>query len=445
MKLTAALLLSLLAVSALAEPPGRVGRISVAEGEVLFAHDDANPAAAVINTPVSTGDSLRTGEAARAEVQIGSVTLHVGENSRVHLTQVDDFGVHAYLVHGVLLTHLRDESPNFELTAPRLDAAFAPPGHYRVDVAEDGASITVREGEAVVTRSTGERFHVARNETAVLADAARHTIRRGIARDRLESWAAARLDNEDRTMASRYLSREMTGYQDLDDYGAWEETVEYGPVWAPGPIYSGWAPYRDGRWSFVHPWGWTWIDHAPWGFAPFHYGHWTLHKKVWCWVPGPFVKKPHYAPALVKFPHGHKHFHHAPKVWQPLAPHHPWKSSHPKRHHREVITHPPAYLAHKPAAGESRAGQTHLRGMRVPRGASFTDNSRDRSVSEAYRPLPAQLGIRGLSYGTPANSPPRASMNGNKGIVAPKGVLSAPATGFRSNGAQGMGRRGSPR
>ena len=23
------------------------------------------------------------------------------------------------------------------------------------------------------------------------------------------------------------------------------------------------------------PWGWTWVDDAPWGFAPFHYGRWV--------------------------------------------------------------------------------------------------------------------------------------------------------------------------
>jgi hypothetical protein len=25
----------------------------------------------------------------------------------------------------------------------------------------------------------------------------------------------------------------------------------------------------------MSPWGWTWVDNAPWGFAPFHYGRWV--------------------------------------------------------------------------------------------------------------------------------------------------------------------------
>ena len=27
-------------------------------------------------------------------------------------------------------------------------------------------------------------------------------------------------------------------------------------------------------WVWLRPWGWTWVDDAPWGFAPFHYGRW---------------------------------------------------------------------------------------------------------------------------------------------------------------------------
>ena len=47
------------------------------------------------------------------------------------------------------------------------------------------------------------------------------------------------------------------------------------------------------------PWGWTWVDEAPWGFAPFHYGRWVYVGASWCWAPGTYVRRPVYAPALV--------------------------------------------------------------------------------------------------------------------------------------------------
>jgi hypothetical protein len=47
--------------------------------------------------------------------------------------------------------------------------------------------------------------------------------------------------------------------------------------------------------------GWTWIDAAPWGWAPYHYGRWVHVSGYWGWAPGPVVVRPRYAPALVAF------------------------------------------------------------------------------------------------------------------------------------------------
>jgi hypothetical protein len=76
----------------------------------------------------------------------------------------------------------------------------------------------------------------------------------------------------------------------------------------------------------VEPWGWTWIDDAPWGFAPFHYGRWAMVAGGWVWVPGRMVvgARPVYAPALVAFVGG-------PGVevaaWFPLGPHEVYRPS----------------------------------------------------------------------------------------------------------------------
>jgi hypothetical protein len=93
----------------------------------------------------------------------------------------------------------------------------------------------------------------------------------------------------------------MVGYEDLDEYGTWRVVPAYGTVWAPRSVPAGWAPYRFGHWAWVEPWGWTWIDDAPWGFAPFHYGRWALVAGGWVWIPGTVVARPVYAPALVVF------------------------------------------------------------------------------------------------------------------------------------------------
>ena len=51
---------------------------------------------------------------------------------------------------------------------------------------------------------------------------------------------------------------------------------EYGHVWRPRYV----VPRTGHRIATAAgagsaPWGWTWIDDARWGFAPFHYGRWA--------------------------------------------------------------------------------------------------------------------------------------------------------------------------
>jgi hypothetical protein len=118
-------------------------------------------------------------------------------------------------------------------------------------------------------------------------------------RTAFETWANERAEREDSSVSSRYVSNDVIGHEDLDDYGDWLHEPSYGYVWRPRYVSHDWAPYRFGQWVWVSPWGWTWLDDARWGFAPFHYGRWAQVQNRWCWVPGPRHVRPVYAPALV--------------------------------------------------------------------------------------------------------------------------------------------------
>jgi hypothetical protein len=143
--------------------------------------------------------------------------------------------------------------------------------------------------------------------------------------DEYDQWASARDRAEDQSVSAQYVSRDMTGYEDLDRNGTWSDDPEYGHVWAPSNVAVDWAPYRYGRWVWVEPYGWTWIDDAPWGFAPFHYGRWAYTRNHWVWAPGIVRSRPVYAPALVVFVGGNDY--NDPRwdgrrnvAWFPLAP-----------------------------------------------------------------------------------------------------------------------------
>ncbi|HEV2750578.1 MAG TPA: DUF6600 domain-containing protein [Gemmatimonadales bacterium] len=154
-------------------------------------------------------------------------------------------------------------------------------------------------------------------------------MRDAIRSDDWEDWCASRDRRWEDARSSRYVSRDVIGYEDLDDNGDWRDTPQYGAVWVPRTVATGWAPYRYGHWAWVEPWGWTWIDDAPWGFAPFHYGRWVYLGGGWAWVPGHVVARPVYAPALVVFVGGGRNWSAAIGVgqgvaWFPLAPEEPY-------------------------------------------------------------------------------------------------------------------------
>jgi hypothetical protein len=115
------------------------------------------------------------------------------------------------------------------------------------------------------------------------------------------SWVAPSDAGSSPRPSSRHASLEMTGYEELHPYGQWKTLDDYGPVWFPTSVPVEWAPYRFGHWTSISPWGWTWIDDQPWGFAPFHFGRWVRVDDRWAWAPGDSVDHPVYAPALVAF------------------------------------------------------------------------------------------------------------------------------------------------
>ena len=117
-----------------------------------------------------------------------------------------------------------------------------------------------------------------------------------------------------------YLNVDTVGGAELQQYGSWLPEEDYGTVWFPASVPTGWQPYCYGRWTWVAPWGWTWIEAEAWGFAPFHYGRWAIFGGRWGWVPGPPVVHPVYAPALVVFVHPGS----GAAAWFPLGPNEPY-------------------------------------------------------------------------------------------------------------------------
>src|SRR6267154_1982114 len=289
------------------DPPGRVARLNYMQGSVSFQPGgesdwvQANP-----NRPLTTGDNLWTDRNSRGELHIGSTAVRLSSETGISFLNLDDRTVQIQLAQGSLSVHIRrlDGGDAFEVDTPNLAFSVERPGEYRFDVDPNGqtTNLTVREGEGEATGG-GSNFHMDSGENANVSgtDSLTFDVGRAEGPDGFDDWSRSRDAREEHARSAQYVSRDVIGYEDLDEYGEWRSVPDYGSVWFPRHVATGWAPYRFGHWVWIAPWGWTWVEDEPWGFAPFHYGRCAEVGGGWCWVPGPVVVRPVYAPALVVF------------------------------------------------------------------------------------------------------------------------------------------------
>ncbi len=305
------------------EETARVARLSLIRGDVSLRRSGSDKwERAALNVPLVEGDRLATGADARLEIQIDARNfVRVGEYATIDVVSLRDEGVALSLVEGTAtlrLARFDKDREYFEIDAPGTTVAAERRGLYRLDVAQTG-------GVRVTVRGDGRARIYSRDSGFTLRDgrAAELAARGGggdlewdftdaRSSDSWDSW----IDERERYLASRlryegrerYYDDSVWGAEELDAYGDWVQTSDYGYVWRPRPttinIYNDWAPYRYGHWSWLPQYGWTWVGDEPWGWAPYHYGRWVYVNGYWCWAPRGYVgygRRSWWRPALVAF------------------------------------------------------------------------------------------------------------------------------------------------
>ena len=316
------------------DPPAIAGRLSYAEGTVSFHAADQNEwSQATVNYPVTSGDAFWTEPGAKSEVQVGGAEIRMDQSTEMDVTELDDKATAIDVSQGVVNVHIHEVPPSgsIEINTPTGTAELTQPGTYHIDAGHpigdqpSGTLLaTTLEGQMEL-RGPQSSVDVPAGEMAILSGNPPAFNLQEANATPLDDWALMREKREVASQAPRYVSPQMTGYEDLNTNGQWATESDYGPVWYPTTVVADWAPYRYGHWAFVAPWGWTWVDEAPWGFAPFHYGRWAYIHDRWGWCPGEVVERPVYAPALVAFVGGGGWGVSigigGPVGWVPLGPH----------------------------------------------------------------------------------------------------------------------------
>jgi hypothetical protein len=290
-----------------ADPPSRVARLGYVSGAVSFSpagEDDW--VQATLNRPLTTGDRLWADPGARAEIQIGGAMVRMNAATSVSVLNLDDQITQLQLTQGALNVRVLrlERGQMFEVDTPNVAFTLRKPGEYRIEVDAEGHATTI-----VVRRGEGEVYG---DDTAFVIDARQPYRFMGTGMreyqhaampqpDDFDRWSRARDRRYDASVSARYVSPDVVGYQDLDAHGTWRVDATYGNVWFPSRVAVGWSPYSTGHWAWIHPWGWSWVDDAPWGYAVSHYGRWANMQGTWGWIPGPVRSRAYYAPALVVF------------------------------------------------------------------------------------------------------------------------------------------------
>ena len=287
------------------DAPARAARLQYMEGSVSVQPQGTGEwTAGQINRPLTNADNVWADKNSKAEISVGTGLIRIDSETSLTLSNIGENMVQLSLHQGALNLHVRRlyDNETYEVDTPNQRFTVQKPGDYRFDVDSDvdKTIITVWRGQGEAF-TNGQTVKIGENQQARFGEGSfsAEDIHAAPAPDAFDQWARSRDGRLDQSASARYVSPDVPGYEDLDEYGNWKQSDQYGNVWVPNDVPPGWAPYTNGHWIWQNPWGWTWVDYDPWGYAPFHYGRWVYWGGGWGWAPGPIWARPYYAPALV--------------------------------------------------------------------------------------------------------------------------------------------------
>jgi hypothetical protein len=286
--------------------PVRLAHFTYLNGSVTWRPEDsADWSAAVVNLPLRQDAQIAATGGARAEIQFddGSLLrLGAGAVLTIQALRSDSGGEYTelHVAQGTVSLRLRSDRSVYQIDTPAGAINAAGPANIRVGV-DARTRIGVLEGEATVEGAAGK---TGMQGGEYLELTASDTVFTMLSLPPVDAWddfcnGRDRLMKSPPAAASHLPTSIDLVAGNLDNYGTWQNDPACGEVWTPSDQPAGWSPYRDGQWTWVEPFGWTWVAREPWGWAPYHYGTWTHWRLGWSWAPGPAQQ--YWSPGAVAF------------------------------------------------------------------------------------------------------------------------------------------------
>ncbi len=341
------------------EVTDRVARFSYVYGDVQIRRAETDQSEKVVlNLPVVEGDEITAGVGARFEIQFNTAShIRVSENSYLKVESLKDGAVALSLAEGTASMTISKFDPaneSYEIDAPRTTVAIQRTGRYRVDAGKNGdqeVRISVSEkGEArIYSNNSGFTLRDGRSARVFIEGNLAGEWESGETSrfaDDFDTWVAERDSHLAKRLADahygQYYDNDIYGADELNGYGDWVHTRDYGYIWRPYRSsvvsYSDWSPYRYGHWRWLPAYGWTWVNDEPWGWATYHHGRWIWYNGGWYWTPYGYYRhrRSWWYPALVVLRVINRSV-----CWYPLPYHYGYYnynrhyySRHPRRRHQ---------------------------------------------------------------------------------------------------------------
>jgi hypothetical protein len=296
------------------------GHVSYAEikndgkDPLVFREGQARPETAVLNLPLGPGDTVRTSDSRRCEIQFDNgtiVRLDLNTELKIETILAQSLSSSKKLSNLLLakgrvyvMYNRYNSRELFQVITPgaavKLDRntvvfiAVAGEGETDVQVERGKVNLLYGPDEANLAKKTirsGQRIVVSADnqvrpeEPVTLSDfrAWNETVNadfKTLHEDNFLPKPVQKLSPAVVDWAERY------GYW----YGEWLWHDLYGYVWRPtyNDYYpwGGWTPYYYGSWTSYQN-QMFWIPNEPWGWVPYHLGLWMWDKnRGWLWIPG---------------------------------------------------------------------------------------------------------------------------------------------------------------
>jgi hypothetical protein len=317
----------------------RYARVGDFDGVVqvqLQAADDWQPVRR--NLPLRELSWLRTEGSSRLEVELddGSV-LRLGPDSLAELSDYTRLSTGQLITlisldHGVAyFTGAAEGKDALVVSVPGAQVTIRQGARLRLEARDPWSLIAAVEGTARFSSPTAE-FDLNAGQMVKLdpGHPARFFLSREIPPLDTDRWS----DERDKVLRSTTSAARVPGlhygFADLDTYGVWTQSEDFGAVWKP-KAPAGWAPFRNGKWLWYDGLGYTWISDDPWGWLPYHYGRWMQQEGAgWIWAPG----------ESTVFKPGEVYWLKSAKLvgWGALAPGENWKPPDPPRLYQNANT-----------------------------------------------------------------------------------------------------------